>query len=40
MCRRLAFVLLVAVIATSCRTLVVPDPPGPRSTDGFVPASW
>jgi hypothetical protein len=38
--RRLAFVLLVAVIATSCRTLIVPDPPGPRSTDGFVSASW
>ena len=38
--RRLAFVLLVAVLATSCRTLIVPDPPGPRSTDGFVSASW
>jgi hypothetical protein len=31
--------LLVAMVATSCRVLLVPDPPGPRSHDGFLP-SW
>ena len=31
--------LLVAMVATSCRVLLVPDPPGPRSRDGFLP-SW
>ncbi len=32
--------VLLAMVATSCRVLLVPDPPGPPSTDGFVPASW
>ncbi len=31
--------LLFAMVATSCRVLLVPDPPGPRSRDGFLP-SW
>lgn len=32
--------LLVAMVATSCRVLLVPDPPGPRSRDGFVEADY
>jgi len=30
--------LTLAMVATGCRVLLVPDPPGPTSTDGFVPA--
>ena len=32
--------LLLAMVATSCRVLLVPDPPGPPSSDGFVPTAW
>ena len=32
--------LLLAMIATSCRVLLVPNPPGPPSPGGFVPAWW
>ena len=39
--RRVALILLVAFVATSCRALVVPDPKGPQpSPDGFVSAAW
>jgi hypothetical protein len=38
--KQLAAMLFVTMIATSCRTLIVPDPPGPRSPDGFVSDSW
>ncbi len=32
--------LALAMVATSCRVLLVPDPPGPRSRDGFVEAGY
>ncbi len=32
--------LLAAMVATSCRVLLVPDPAGPTSRDGFVEASY
>ena len=39
---RKPFVLafLVAMVATSCRVLLTPDPPGPPSNDGFVNAEY
>ena len=38
--KSLVVVLTLAMVATGCRVLLVPDPPGPRSTDGFVPTSY
>ena len=38
--KQLAGVLLVVMLVTGCRTLLVPEPPGPRSSDGFVASSW
>ncbi len=32
--------LLLAMVATSCRVLLTPDPPGPPSHDGFVNADY
>jgi hypothetical protein len=38
--RQLIGVVLVALVATSCNVLLTPDPPGPRSSNGFVAAPW
>ena len=38
--KSLVVVLTLAMVATGCRVLLVPDPPGPRTTDGFVPTSY
>jgi hypothetical protein len=38
--KQLAGVLLAAMVVTGCRPLLVPDPPGPHNSDGFVPSSW
>ncbi len=32
--------LLAAMVATSCRVLLIPDPAGPTSRDGFVEANY
>ncbi|MGZ6895982.1 MAG: hypothetical protein ACXVJ7_00545 [Acidimicrobiia bacterium] len=36
----LVVALLVSLVATSCRVLLTPDPPGPPSRDGFVAADY
>jgi hypothetical protein len=38
--KSLVVALSLAMVATGCRVLLTPDPPGPPSTDGFVPVSY
>ncbi len=38
--KSLVMVVVAALFASGCAVLLTPDPPGPKSKDGFVPAWW